>query len=90
MNGDQRESRRGLRLSRRVALTAVAVLAFGTAGSSDSVAAPGGSRSAVEVMAAMEPGWNVGNTLDAIPDETSWGNPPITKALFEAARAQGC
>ncbi|MDT0316977.1 hypothetical protein [Streptomyces millisiae] len=24
------------------------------------------------VVAAMRPGWNVGNTPDAIPDETSW------------------
>ena len=24
--------------------------------------------------AAMPPSWNLGNTLDAIPDETSWGD----------------
>lgn len=28
-----------------------------------------------DTVAAMQPSWNLGNTLDAIPDETSWGNP---------------
>lgn len=51
-----------------------------------SVAKP---RSAVSAVAAMQPGWNLGNTLDAIPDETSWGNPLVTKALFDTVRAQG-
>ncbi|WP_258574693.1 cellulase family glycosylhydrolase [Streptomyces shenzhenensis] len=37
----------------------------------------------------MQPSWNVGNTLDAIPDETSWGNPAITKAMFDAVRDKG-
>jgi endoglucanase len=45
--------------------------------------------SAMAAVAAMQPGWNVGNTLDAIPDETSWGNPPITKQMFDTVRAQG-
>ncbi|WP_053712299.1 cellulase family glycosylhydrolase [Streptomyces sp. NRRL B-3648] len=44
---------------------------------------------AADAVAAMQPGWNLGNTLDAIPDETSWGNPPVTKALFDTVRAQG-
>lgn len=38
---------------------------------------------------AMQPGWNLGNTLDATGDETSWGNPKVTKELIEAIRAQG-
>ncbi|ULR48137.1 cellulase family glycosylhydrolase [Streptomyces deccanensis] len=37
----------------------------------------------------MQPGWNLGNTYDAIPDETSWGNPPVTRALFQKVRSQG-
>ncbi|MGW2422830.1 cellulase family glycosylhydrolase [Streptomyces sp. NPDC001709] len=45
--------------------------------------------SAMDTVAAMQPSWNLGNTLDAIPDETSWGNPPATKALFDTIRAQG-
>ncbi|MFC8350103.1 cellulase family glycosylhydrolase [Streptomyces sp. NPDC057280] len=40
-------------------------------------------------VAAMQPSWNLGNTLDAIPDETSWGNPPVTKALFDTIKSQG-
>ncbi|WP_069770734.1 cellulase family glycosylhydrolase [Streptomyces sp. LUP30] len=42
-----------------------------------------------DAVAAMQPSWNLGNTLDAIPDETSWGNPPATKALFDTIKAQG-
>jgi endoglucanase len=45
--------------------------------------------SAMDAVAAMQPGWNLGNTLDAIPDETSWGNPLVTKSLFDTLRGQG-
>ncbi|MFE9445055.1 cellulase family glycosylhydrolase [Streptomyces sp. NPDC006602] len=44
---------------------------------------------AMDAVAAMQPSWNLGNTLDAIPDETSWGNPKATRELFETVRAQG-
>jgi len=44
---------------------------------------------AQDVVAAMQPGWNVGNTLDAIPNETSWGNPRITRELLAAVHDQG-
>ncbi|GGO27441.1 hypothetical protein GCM10010116_54980 [Microbispora rosea subsp. aerata] len=44
---------------------------------------------AMATVAAMQPGWNLGNTLDAIPDETSWGNPPTTRALLHHVRSQG-
>ncbi|MEV8527316.1 cellulase family glycosylhydrolase [Streptomyces sp. NPDC052000] len=37
----------------------------------------------------MQPSWNLGNTLDALPDETSWGNPLTTKATFDGLRSQG-
>ncbi|WP_339279619.1 cellulase family glycosylhydrolase [Paenibacillus sp. FSL W8-1187] len=37
----------------------------------------------------MQPGWNLGNTFDAIGDETSWGNPRTTKDLVEAVAGQG-
>ncbi|MGW5664619.1 cellulase family glycosylhydrolase [Streptomyces sp. NPDC003758] len=45
--------------------------------------------SPMSAVAAMQPSWNLGNTLDAIPDETSWGNPPATKALFDTIKSQG-
>ncbi|HEU5356911.1 MAG TPA: cellulase family glycosylhydrolase [Actinocrinis sp.] len=50
---------------------------------------PAPSNAAMDAVAAIQPSTNIGNTLDAIPDETSWGNPLITKALFDAYRAQG-
>jgi endoglucanase len=45
--------------------------------------------SPVSAVAAMQPSWNLGNTLDAIPDETSWGNPAVTKSVFDTIKAQG-
>ncbi|MFI6931660.1 cellulase family glycosylhydrolase [Streptomyces sp. NPDC050287] len=64
------------------------------------LAAPGGTAQqasstltvparAMDAVAAMQPSWNLGNTLDAIPDETSWGNPKATRDLFATIRAQG-
>ncbi|GAA0928209.1 cellulase family glycosylhydrolase [Virgisporangium aurantiacum] len=44
---------------------------------------------AMATVAAMQPGTNIGNTLDAIPDETSWGNPLITRELLRHYRSQG-
>ncbi|GGN07510.1 hypothetical protein GCM10011609_53770 [Lentzea pudingi] len=45
---------------------------------------------AMAQVAAMQPGWNLGNTLDATgSDETSWGNPRVTEALLENVKAQG-
>ncbi|MEH0971459.1 cellulase family glycosylhydrolase [Micromonospora sp. CPCC 205546] len=41
-------------------------------------------------VAAMQPGWNLGNTFDAVgSDETAWGNPRVTQAQLDAIRAQG-
>ncbi|NKE61842.1 cellulase family glycosylhydrolase [Lentzea sp. PSKA42] len=48
------------------------------------------ARSAMDQVAAMQPGWNLGNTLDSTgADETSWGNPRITEALLDNVKAQG-
>ncbi|USX53238.1 cellulase family glycosylhydrolase [Lentzea sp. HUAS12] len=48
---------------------------------------PGDAMAQVE---AMQPGWNLGNTLDATgSDETSWGNPRVTEALLDNVKAQG-
>ncbi|GAA2660402.1 hypothetical protein GCM10010428_05360 [Actinosynnema pretiosum subsp. pretiosum] len=45
---------------------------------------------AMATVAAMQPGWNLGNSLDATgSDETSWGNPRITEALLDNVRSQG-
>ncbi|GAA2625776.1 cellulase family glycosylhydrolase [Paractinoplanes durhamensis] len=41
-------------------------------------------------VAAMQPGWNLGNSFDATgADETSWGNPKVTQALLDGVKAQG-
>jgi endoglucanase len=44
---------------------------------------------AMDAVAALQPSWNLGNTLDAIPDETSWGNPKATRELFDTIRREG-
>jgi aryl-phospho-beta-D-glucosidase BglC (GH1 family) len=49
-----------------------------------------GPSNAMDVVAAMEPGWNLGNSLDAVgSDETAWGNPRITQSLLNTIKAQG-
>lgn len=43
-----------------------------------------------EYVKQMQPGWNLGNTFDAVgTDETAWGNPRVTKELIEQIAAQG-
>jgi endoglucanase len=37
----------------------------------------------------MAPGWNLGNTFDANPNETSWGNPETTQAMVQAVHDAG-
>lgn len=47
-----------------------------------------------ELIAEMNIGWNLGNSLDAtggqgITSETSWGNPKTTQAMIDAVSARG-
>jgi endoglucanase len=43
-----------------------------------------------EIVAEMQPGWNLGNSLDSVgPDETAWGNPRVTQALIQNVAAEG-
>jgi endoglucanase len=42
-----------------------------------------------QFVKAMSPGWNLGNTFDANPVETSWGNPETTQAMLQAVHAAG-
>jgi endoglucanase len=37
----------------------------------------------------MSPGWNLGNSFDAAPNETSFGNPTPTQSLIDAVHAAG-
>jgi endoglucanase len=34
-------------------------------------------------------GWNLGNTLDAVPDEGSWNNPAVKESTFDDIKAAG-
>ncbi|KAI0533022.1 putative cellulase [Xylaria digitata] len=45
--------------------------------------------SASDYVAAINPGWNLGNTLDATPDEGSWNNPPVQAETFTDIKAAG-
>ncbi|KAI2625176.1 glycoside hydrolase family 5 protein [Xylaria nigripes] len=45
--------------------------------------------SAADWIAAINPGWNLGNTLDATPDEGSWNNPPVQAETFADIKAAG-
>jgi endoglucanase len=65
----------------------------GCAGTLPSVAnpAPGPIReiSSIELARQMSPGINLGNTMEALPTETSWGNPPTTQKVMDAYKAAG-
>jgi endoglucanase len=47
------------------------------------------SITSVELAEEMVPGWNVGNSLDAISSETAWGNPMISQTLMDSIKAAG-
>ncbi|MBO3102340.1 cellulase family glycosylhydrolase [Cellulomonas sp. zg-ZUI168] len=73
-------------------LTALAATAALTAGLAGPAYAGdrGAPKSAAKVVAAMQPGWNLGNTLDAVgADETAWGNPRVTKKLLSEVEKNG-
>ena len=42
-----------------------------------------------DLAQAMSPGINLGNTLEALPTETSWGNPPTAQKVMDAYKAAG-
>ena len=52
-----------------------------------------GGASAREVALSLGVGWNLGNQMDAyskgIADETAWGNPVATQALFDTLKSKG-
>ncbi|MET7656225.1 cellulase family glycosylhydrolase [Streptomyces sp. NPDC005486] len=91
----ERPSPLRLRQRPRLRLTALLLaivllpLVPATARAADPPVPPSSAPAARSAVAAMQPGWNLGNTYDAIPDETSWGNPPVTRALLKKVRSQG-
>ncbi len=48
-----------------------------------------GGGSAADAVAKMGIGWNLGNSLDALGNETSWGNPTVTRNLINAVKSAG-
>ncbi|KAK0720181.1 glycoside hydrolase superfamily [Lasiosphaeris hirsuta] len=58
-----------------------------------SVSCPSDSKfesiSAQKWISAANPGWNVGNTLDALPNEGSWNNPPLQGSTLDVVQASG-
>jgi len=53
-------------------------------------ASPASATTAMQTyVEAMQPGYNIGNTLDATPNETAWGNPLVTQELIQQIKAQG-
>ena len=90
MNETQRAARpRGRRLRLAASIPLALIAAVGLAGGTASAQPSRASGTAMSVVAAMQPGWNLGNTFDAIPDETSWGNPAVTRELLRNVKAQG-
>lgn len=78
--------------TRRLAALLLAIALFPLMPAATAQAAdppPPSSPAARSAVAAMQPGWNLGNTYDAIPDETSWGNPPVTRELLRKVKSQG-
>ncbi|KAL4904381.1 hypothetical protein BDW74DRAFT_178963 [Aspergillus multicolor] len=47
------------------------------------------SITAEDFVANLHPGWNLGNTLDAIPDEGSWNNAPVQAATLDLIKDSG-
>lgn len=45
--------------------------------------------SAGTFFAKLNPGWNVGNTLDAVQTEGDWNNPPVVGSTFDDAKRAG-
>jgi endoglucanase len=49
----------------------------------------GMSCTATGLAARIKVGWNLGNTLEAIGGETSWGNPMVTNDLIQLVKQSG-
>ncbi|MGN9865523.1 cellulase family glycosylhydrolase [Bacillus swezeyi] len=69
------------------AFSAAVPNAFGTSG--EMKANKQGLGSPADLLENMSPGWNLGNTLDAVPTEGSWNNPPVKEHTFDDIRDAG-
>lgn len=72
------------------ALALAAILLFSLLPVSSTALAAAPQSAMQSYVEAMQPGWNLGNSLDAVgADETAWGNPRVTKELIQKIAAQG-
>jgi endoglucanase len=39
------------------------------------------------ISGCLNPGWDLGNTLDAVQNEGDWNNPPVVAATFDDVKA---
>ena len=73
-------------------LLAAAALLAGCAAAPEAghpIAAEPAASGMAELTARMTPGINLGNTMEALPNETAWGNPVPSQALMDGYRAAG-
>ncbi|OGE56841.1 hypothetical protein PENARI_c002G01938 [Penicillium arizonense] len=65
--------------------------ATATASSSGAATCTGAfsSISASNFISSLHPGWNLGNTLDAVPDEGSWNNAAVVASTFDTVKTAG-
>jgi hypothetical protein len=79
-----------------LALTFFLVACGGGGGTGGSANPPpptgnGGMRdlTSIQLSQQMSPAWNLGNSVNAVPEETSWGNPLVNQTLLNAVKAAG-
>lgn len=71
-------------LGRSLFFVALVLLSIST------LALPASAKTAMQIyVESMQPGTNLGNTLDATPTETSWGQPLTTQNTIQQIAAQG-
>ena len=61
----------------------------GSGGSGNGSAGATGQLTPQQVVKLMSPGWNLGNSFDATPDVTSWGNPLPAQSFIKAVHDAG-
>lgn len=80
-------------LSMMIAVTLLLALFSSTtsaAGNQNESAQKNKNKNMQSYVSAMQPGWNLGNTFDAVgSDETAWGNPRVTKEFINQIADQG-
>ncbi len=63
--------------------------ASATGGSTSAVGGSTGKLTPQQAVQLMSPGWNLGNSFDGSPNETSWGNPTPSQTLINAVHTAG-